>query len=138
MEFKKKAKIKLTIPTASMPDIIFMLLIFFMTVTVMKTYSGLKVTVPDAQKIEKLDVSKRHIATIWVDKEQSIMINDIRVNNVKNLRNQAYQLRVNDPLLVIVLKIDQRAQMGLVNEVHSELRKGNALNINYSARPGEL
>lgn len=50
MEFKKKTKIKLTIPTASMPDIIFMLLIFFMTVTVMKTYSGLKVRVPDAQK----------------------------------------------------------------------------------------
>jgi biopolymer transport protein ExbD len=138
MEFKKKTKIKLTIPTASMPDIIFMLLIFFMTVTVMKTYSGLKVTVPDALKIEKLDVSKRHIATIWVDKEQSIMINDIRVQDVKNLRNQAYQLRVNDPLLIVVLKIDKQAQMGLVNEVHSELRKGNALNINYSARPGEL
>ena len=138
MEFKKKTKIKLTIPTASMPDIIFMLLIFFMTVTVMKTYSGLKVTVPDAQKIEKLDVSKRHIATIWVDKEQSIMINDIRVQDVKNVRNRAYQLRVNDPLLIVVLKIDERAQMGLVNQVHSELRKGNALNINYSARPGEL
>ncbi len=138
MEFKKKTKIKLTIPTASMPDIIFMLLIFFMTVTVMKTYSGLKVTVPDAQKIEKLDVSKRHIATIWVDKEQSMMINDIRVQNVKDVRNLAYQLRVNDPLLIVVLKIDERAQMGLVNEVHSELRKGNALNINYSARPGEL
>ncbi len=138
MEFKKKNKIKLTIPTASMPDIIFMLLIFFMTVTVMKTYSGLKVTVPDAQKIEKLDVSKRHIATIWVDKEQSIMINDIRVQDVKNVRNLAYQLRVSDPLLIVVLKIDEKAQMGLVNHVHSELRKGNALNINYSARPGEL
>ena len=138
MEFKKKTKIKLTIPTASMPDIIFMLLIFFMTVTVMKTYSGLKVTVPDALKIEKLDVSKRHIATIWVDKEQRIMINDITIQDVKNLRNRAYELRVNDPLLIVVLKIDQRAQMGLVNQVHSELRKGNALNINYSARPGEL
>ena len=129
MEFKKKAKIKLTIPTASMPDIIFMLLIFFMTVTVMKTYSGLKVTVPDAQKIEKLDVSKRHIATIWVDKQRNIMINDITVPDVKNLRNLAYQIRVEDPQLVVVLKADERAEMGLVNEVHSELRKGNALNI---------
>ena len=138
MEFKKKAKIKLTIPTASMPDIIFMLLIFFMTVTVMKTYSGLKVTVPDAQKIEKLDVSKRHIATIWVDKQRNIMINDITVPDVKNLRNLAYQIRVEDPQLVVVLKADERAEMGLVNEVHSELRKGNALNISYSARPGEL
>ncbi len=138
MEFKKKTKIKLAIPTASMPDIIFMLLIFFMTVTVMKTYSGLKVRVPDALKIEKLDVSKRHIATIWVDKEQNIMINDITVQEVKNLRNRAYELRVNDPLLIVVLKIDEKAQMGIVNKVQQELRKGNALNINYSARPGEL
>lgn len=138
MKFKKKAKIKLAIPTASMPDIIFMLLIFFMTVTVMKTYSGLKVRVPDALKIEKLDVSKRHIATIWVDKEQNIMINDISVTEVKNLRNRAYELRVNDPLLIVVLKIDERAKMGLVNEVHSELRQGRALNISYSARPGEF
>jgi biopolymer transport protein ExbD len=138
MEFKKKTKIKLAIPTASMPDIIFMLLIFFMTVTVMKTYSGLKVRVPDALKIEKLDVSKRHIATIWVDKDQNIMINDFTVQEVKNLRNRAYELRVNDPLLIVVLKIDEKAQMGIVNKVQQELRKGNALNINYSARPGEL
>lgn len=90
------------------------------------------------KKIEKLDVSKRHIATIWVDEQRNIMINDINVTNVKDLRNLAYQLRVNDPQLVVVLKGDERAQMGLVNEVHSELRKGNALNISYSARPGEL
>ncbi len=136
MEFKKKTKIKLTIPTASMPDIIFMLLIFFMTVTVMKTYSGLKVTVPDAEKITKIDVSKRHIVTIWIDKEQNIRLNDITVKNVKDVRNLAYQLRVNDPFLIVALKADEKANMGLVNEVHSELRKGNALNINYSARPG--
>jgi len=107
-----------------------------MTVTVMKTYSGLKVDVPDALKIEKLSVGKRHVATIWVDKENHIVFNDITVNEVKDLRNLAYGKRALDPLLVTVLKIDERVRMGLVNEVHSELRKGNALNINYSAKPG--
>ena len=112
-----------------------LLLIFFMTVTVMKTYSGLKVTLPDAAKIQKLDVSKAHIATIWVDSEQRIVMDDITVRDVKDLRNLAYQKRVDDPQLVISLKGDQKAKMGVVNNIHQELRKGHALNVNYSAMP---
>ena len=135
MQFRKKSKIKLAIPTASMPDIIFMLLIFFMVATVMRTYSGLKVKLPDAAKIQKLDVSKRHIATIWVDKDQNIVMDDITVKDVKNLRNLAYQKRVDDPQLVISIKGDQQAKMGIVNEIHQELRKGSALNVNYAAMP---
>jgi biopolymer transport protein ExbD len=135
MDFNKKSKIKLAIPTASMPDIIFMLLIFFMTVTVMKTYSGLKVKLPDAAKIQKLDVSKIHIATIWVDPENNIVLDDITVREVKELRNLAYQKVVNDPQLIISLKGDQKAKMGVVNDIHQELRKGSALRVNYSAMP---
>lgn len=135
MQFKKKSKIKLAIPTASMPDIIFMLLIFFMVATVMRTYSGLKVKLPDAAKIQKLDVSKRHISTIWVDKDNNIVMDDITIKDVKNLRNLAYQKRVDDPQLVISLKGDQLAKMGVINDVHQELRKGSALNVNYSAMP---
>ena len=135
MNFKKKSKIKLTIPTASMPDIIFMLLIFFMTVTVMKTYQGLKVELPDAKKIQKVDVSKAHIATIWVDKDQKIVMNDITVKEIKNIRNLAYLKRVDDPQLVISLKGDKLAKMGVINDIHQELRKGSALLVNYSAMP---
>ncbi len=135
MEFRKKSKIKLTIPTASMPDIIFMLLIFFMTVTVMKTYQGLKVKLPDAVKIQKLEVSKAHITTIWVDRDQKIVMDDITIKNVEELRNLAYQKRVADPQLVVSLKGDQQAKMGVVNDIHQELRKGSALFVNYSAMP---
>jgi biopolymer transport protein ExbD len=135
MQFRKKSKIKLAIPTASMPDIIFMLLIFFMVATVMRTYSGLKVKLPDAAKIQKLDVSKRHITTIWVDKDNNIVMDDITVKDVKDLRNLAYQKRVDDPQLVVSLKGDQLAKMGVVNDIHQELRKGSALNVNYSAMP---
>ncbi len=137
MEFKKKNKIKLAIPTASMPDIIFMLLIFFMVATVIRQYSGLQVKLPDAVKIQKLDVSNRHVATIWVDKENNVVLNDIIVKNVKNLRNLAYQLRSKDPQLVISLKADKMARMKIINDVQQELRKASALRINYAAIPGE-
>jgi len=67
LKFKQKAKADPEIPSASMPDIVFMLLIFFMVTTVFKESSGLSVILPDAKKIEKLK-GKRDIATIWADR----------------------------------------------------------------------
>ncbi len=136
MEFKKKSKINIAIPTASMPDIIFMLLIFFMVATVIRQYSGLQVKLPEAQKVEKLEVSKRHVATIWVDRDNNVVMNDITVKDVKNLRNLAYQRMVENPQTVISLKADRQAKMNMINDVHQELRKASALRINYSAIPG--
>ena len=75
MKFNKKIKLDTEIPTASMPDIIFMLLIFFMVTTVLREYSGLPVNLPRAKRIEKLK-SKRHTTHIWVSKEGLISIED--------------------------------------------------------------
>ena len=136
MEFKKKSKVNIGIPTASLPDIIFMLLIFFMVATVIRQYSGLQVKLPEAEKVEKLEVSKRHVATIWVDRDNNVVMNDITVKDTKNLRNLAYQRMVENPQTVVSLKVDKDAKMRMVNEVHQELRKASALRVNYSAIPG--
>ncbi len=138
MEFKKKTNIKLSIPTASMPDIIFMLLIFFMVATVIRQYSGLKVELPDAAKIQKLTVSKRHISTIWVDKNSNVVMDDIPVKNIKDLRNLAYKKLTEDRQLIISIKADKYSKMSTINKIHQELRKASALRVNYSALPGEL
>ncbi len=136
MEFKRKSKINVAIPTASMPDIIFMLLIFFMVATVIRQYSGLKVKLPDAEKIQKIEGSKRHVVTIWADKNNAIVCDDVRVKKISDLRNIVYQKLVLDPQIQIALKIDQAGDMGFVNKIHSELRKGNALKVHYFAVPG--
>ncbi|RMG61328.1 MAG: biopolymer transporter ExbD, partial [Calditrichaeota bacterium] len=85
IKIEKKSKTKIGIPTASMPDIIFQLLIFFMVTTVLRQYTGLKVELPEAVKIEKLP-SKRHVSTIWIDRFNNIVIDDVTVKNIKNLR----------------------------------------------------
>ena len=51
MKLKRKSDSKARIPTSSMPDIIFMLLIFFMMTTVLRTVEGLDVVLPKAKKI---------------------------------------------------------------------------------------
>ena len=119
-----------------MQDIIFMLLIFFMVATVIRQYSGLKVKLPDAVKIQKIEGSKRHVVTIWADKNNSVVCDDVRVKDISELRNIVYQKLVLDPQIQIALKIDQVNDMNFVNKIHSELRKGNALKVHYFAIPG--
>ena len=54
MKIERKTHTSKEISTSSMPDIIFMLLIFFMVTTVMREYEGLDVIIPRAKMIEKL------------------------------------------------------------------------------------
>ena len=132
MEFSRKVKISSDIPTASMPDIIFMLLIFFMVTTVLREYSGLDVELPKAKRIQKLK-SKRHTAHIWVSKQGQISIEDklVRSNNVRHIM---YTKRAADPQLMVSIKADKAARMGLISDIHTELRKADALMLNYSSK----
>lgn len=138
MKLSRKNKINTGIPTASLPDIIFMLLIFFMVATVLKQYSGLKVKLPDAELVKKIPGSKRHVVTIWVDKNNEIMCDDYKVNKITELRNVLYQKRIDDPQIIVALKADRDSDMGIVSDVQQEMRKADALKVNYSATPGVI
>ena len=132
MKVNRKTKLDTEIPTASMPDIIFMLLIFFMVTTVLREYSGLPISLPKAKRIEKL-TSKRHTSHIWVSKDGLISIED-KLYASDGIRHVMYEKRVADPQLVISLKADERAKMGLISAKHGELRKADALKLNYSSK----
>ena len=132
MKFIRKTTLSSEIPTASMPDIIFMLLIFFMVTTVLREFSGLPIEIPKAKRIEKLK-SKRHTSHIWISKEGLISIED-RLFNIENVRNIIYDKRVADPQIVISLKADELARMNLISGIHNELRKADALKLNYSTK----
>ena len=132
MKIQRKTKVSSDIPTASMTDIIFMLLIFFMVTTVLRESSGLPVELPRATRIEKLK-SKRHTSHIWVSKEGLISIQD-KLHTVENVRHVMYDIRAADPLLTVSLKADKSAKMGLISNIHNELRKADALKLNYSTK----
>lgn len=132
VKIKRKSDIKIGVPTASMPDIIFQLLIFFMVTTVLREYSGLQVSLPGAKKIEKLE-SKRNVSTIWIDRQNRIVCDDVTIKDTKELRTVAYNKLVEQPRLVMSLRVDKDADMGIVIDVHQELRRANTLKVNYSA-----
>ena len=67
MKFKAKTKAESKIPTSSMPDIIFMLLIFFMVTTVLREYEGLNVFLPQARKIERFLSQPFFVAEVFTN-----------------------------------------------------------------------
>ena len=132
MKFKRKSNIESKISTSSMPDIIFMLLIFFMVTTVLREYSGLQISLPKAERIEKLE-SKRHTAHIWVSKDGLISIED-KLFKSDAIRHVMYEKRASDPRLTVSLKADLAVRMEVISSIHNELRKADALRLNYSTK----
>ena len=132
MKFSAKTKVSGEIPTSSMPDIIFMLLIFFMVTTVLREYEGLNVFLPQARKIERLE-SKRHTSHIFISKDGMISIDD-KIIPMDNVKHVMYDKRVADPQLTVSLKADREASMELISDMHNELREADALKINYSSK----
>ena len=130
MKLNRKNKTSNEISTSSLPDIIFMLLIFFMVTTVMREFEGLDIVLPRAEKIEKLE-SKRNTVHMWITKDGLISVND-RIVDINNLANVMALKVAQNPKITVSLKSDDKSRMQLITEVHTQLRKAQALKLNYS------
>lgn len=149
---KKRGKSTPKVSTASLPDIIFMLLFFFMVVTVMREGERkVQVTVPKASQLEKLE-KKSLVNTIYIGrpikKYQNIYGTRPRVQLDDKFSNhldgdialflEQHKLKVNEQLwgqIITSLRADGDVTMGIVTDVKTALRKANQLKINYSAMP---
>lgn len=130
---KKRVNVKQEIPTASMPDIIFMLLLFFMVTTTLREVDVLvKFTLPEAEAVEKIE-NKRLISYLWIGQEGKMQINDNLVE-LDQIQQIMYQKRKEINNVIVSLRIDKNLDMGLVMDVQQELRKADSRRINYSSR----
>lgn len=139
------------INTGSMSDIIFMLLFFFMVITTMREATlFVRIVPPVASEVQKLE-KKSLVSYIYVGPpidarkfgtEPRIQLND-QLANVNEIMSfvEAERLsrdEVDRPLLTTSIKADRTVKMGLVTDVKQELRKANALKINYSTARGKV
>jgi biopolymer transport protein ExbD len=149
---KKKDGDLPAVSTASLPDIVFMLLFFFMTVTTMKDSTLLvENTLPNASETKKLE-KKDRVIYIYVGKptsqyqkvfgtEPKIQLND-KFASVSEVGDFILQERAKKPqelqnVLTTALKVDKAANMGLISDIKQELRKVNALKVNYTTYEGD-
>lgn len=131
MKIQKKSKVSTEIPTASMPDIVFMLLLFFMVATVIRQSTGLPIDLPIAKRIEKLE-AKKNVVSLWASSLNEISIDD-KLINLKDVARIMYEKRVANPKLIVSLKLDRASNMGFVTDIQEKLREADALKINYCA-----
>lgn len=126
-----------TIPTASMADISFLLLIFFIVSTVFVQYRPeYPPDIPEAASVELLK-NKRNIANLWISADGIIQIDSALVNMDGVAPTLLRKLQAN-PQLIVLIKSDQRAKYGVVSDVIEELRRANTLRISFAARTKEL
>ena len=147
---KKRGKSSPAISTASLPDIIFMLLFFFMVVTVLRD-SELKVdvTTPKATELTKLE-KKSLVNYLYIgrplEKYRAVYGSSPRLqlgDSFKTVRDiplfiEQHKVTVpeNQRLgITSSLRVDGDVTMGIVADVKTELRKANQLKVNYSAKP---
>lgn len=128
---KKRASTKQEIPTASMPDIVFMLLLFFMVTTTLREHDVMvSFKLPEAKAIEKIE-NKRLVSYLWVGSDGRLQINDSIVK-MEEVQSIMYEKRVSLPNIIVSLRIDKNSDMGVVTDIQQELRKASCLRINYS------
>ena len=146
-KFKKRKKELPAISTASLPDIVFMLLFFFMVSTVMReTELKLKVTLPFASEVQKLE-RKSLVSYIFVGKLKDqpgdkIQLND-RISDVSDVKYFSFSERESHPedeipLLTTSIKADIESSVGTITDIKEELRNVDALKINYSTKKGDI
>ena len=143
---KKKASGVQKINTSALPDIIFMLLFFFMVATTMReTTLIVKVKVPDATEVQKLE-KKSLVSYIYVGQptkealgtESRIQLNDsfAEVSDIQEYiaREREARDEADRKFLTTSIKADRLTRMGVITDIKQELRKAGAFKINYSSR----
>ncbi len=137
---------------ASLPDLIFTVLFFFMIVTHMRDVDPkVQYTVPQGTELAK-EVNKSGLVYIFIGKpvdaqgrviadEPRIQMGDryVTVDEIgAEIEKERNRMSEDDrQRLTVSIRADRDTEMGLINDVKQALRKAGALNINYSATKEE-
>ena len=145
MKFVKKSNTESEVPTAALPDIIFMLLFFFMVSTVLReTEVRVQQNLPRAQQLVKLE-RKDLIAHIYVGKPKFVVLGQepqiqaggsfIKLDGIAKWVEEvkAGLSESEKDHLTISFKVDKEVEMGLIVDIQTELRKGNARIVIYQS-----
>ncbi len=148
--FKKEGGKELPeLNTASMSDIVFMFLFFFMVISTMRETSlFVVINIPKASEVQKLE-KKALVSSINIGKpnqnyikklgpEPRIQLNDqfAETSEISEFVESEKQRRndVDRTMITWSLKVDENVKMGVVTDVKQELRKANAFKVNYASR----
>ncbi|MEA2064386.1 MAG: biopolymer transporter ExbD [Gemmatimonadota bacterium] len=145
---KRKSRVSEAIPTASMSDIVFLLLIFFMVTTVFRKETPLKIAFPEASALKKTEFKTKNILHVWVNKDQGNTIENeegwVYVDDVAyNLADPSKQAALVEKLfqefaerkgkILIAFRADRDIPYRKVNAALDMLKQANTVQVMFAA-----
>ncbi|MBT3168821.1 MAG: biopolymer transporter ExbD [Candidatus Cloacimonetes bacterium] len=130
-KIKKAKKPETTIPTASMSDIAFLLLLFFMVSTVFVKEKGLNVTMPQADEIQK--IPRDQSATIYVDRNGNISIDDLIVS-IPDVKWVMQKKLIENFNVISCFRTDENTNYGIMSDILNQLREAETLRVSFEAK----
>jgi len=134
-KFKKKISGGSRIPTSSMADIAFLLLVFFMVTTVLKLEEGLPISLPKAEAAQ--DIPRENVIHVWVDRTGKISINDMIVTIPSVEGIIAQRIRAN-PGIIVAFNTDENASYGVMADIMEQLKRASAVRVSFASRKEKL
>jgi len=130
--FNRKSKASQDIPTSSLADIAFLLLIFFMVTTVFQNDKNRPIDWAQAAAAEKIDEKVKNILNIWVEQDGSIWINDreLAMDEVSGLVGPLYAQ--SERHLVISVRADRDTPYTFIDAVQKELVSAGVVRVVFA------
>lgn len=129
MELRKRIKLRPAIPTGSLGDIAFLILIFFMTTTIFSREKGLKIVLPE--KGEEVKIRKENILVVEVNPKGEVLIED-RILTMPEVKPLIEDALVKNDSLAIALKVSRKAPYKVMIDVFDELKLAKARRISLT------
>jgi biopolymer transport protein ExbD len=128
---KRKSKASSEIPSSSLADMAFLLLIFFMVTTVFRKEQKRDVVIPEAEATQKLSEPRKNIVHLYVERDGAIFINDARIptEQVAGVIGPLYQQT--DRRLIVVIRADRDVAYRYIDQVQKQLQAANAVRVTF-------
>lgn len=127
---KRKSKAASEIPSSSLADMAFLLLIFFMVTTTFRKEQDRDVVFPEAEQTKKLDTARRDVLHVYVEADGGIYINDQRLN-IDQVSNVVAPLFVENQKLVVMLRSDRDVPYATVDNILKEFQQAGTLRVAF-------
>lgn len=131
--FSRKSSASEEIPSSSMADIAFLLLIFFMVSTVFRKEREQPIEWATAQATEKIDEKRKNILHLWVDPEGQVFINDqlVPYESIAGVVRPLYSENRN---LVVAVRGDRDVPYSQINSITEQLKQSGAVRVTFATR----
>jgi len=132
--FERKSKTSSEIPSSSLADIAFLLLIFFMVTTVFQSDRDRPITWPEALAAQKIDEKQKNILNIWMEGDGTVYMNDqpYDMAGVSNVVAPLYA--ASDRALVISVRGDRDVPYIYVDQLQKELVEAGVVRVVFAAQ----